>query len=276
MSDFIVIEKNGKKFRKCLVCGKEVETSGRVSAKKHSEKTCGQDFYKKNEIGKVYGDIKVTDIVKEKTGKIKAKTICLICGLENDIRLENMKNDVYNNQSHENCKKIVFKNHKHEIKKFQTFKERWRMMLRRCLQNTHKSYEAYKDRAPDERWMDFMFFYNDMYKTFEPELQLDRTDNQKGYSRDNCKWVTSKENCLNRSTTRIAYCIKESTSEIIELGKEKSIHEFCDEIGVSSTSVYDKLNNKLISKTIKGYTFYNTKEECRDHLLGKYGKVPTK
>lgn len=49
-----------------------------------------------------------------------------------------------------------------------------------------------------------------------------------------------------------------------------------DEIGVSSTSVYDKLNNKLISKTIKGYTFYNTKEECRDHLLGKYGKVPTK
>lgn len=276
MSDFIVIERNKKKFRKCLVCGSEKETKGKIEAKKHSEKTCGQDFYKKNEVGRIYGDIKITDIVKEKTGRIKAKTICLTCGLENDIRLGNLKSNVYNNQSHENCKKIVFKNHKHEIKKFQMFKERWRMMLRRCLQSTHKSYESYKDRAPDERWMDFMFFYNDMYKTFEPELQLDRTDNQKGYSRDNCKWVTSKENCLNRPQTKIAYCVVEKTGEIIELGKTRSVQDFSKEINVSSTTIYDKLNDKLISKTIRGYAFYNTKEECRDHLLEKYKRVPTK
>lgn len=276
MSDFIVIEKNGKKLRKCLVCGTEKETKGRVKTEKHSDRTCGRNFYKYEEIGRIYGDIKITDIFLEKNGKAKAKTICLVCGLENDVRLDNLKSNVYNNHSHDNCKKIVFKNHRNEIKKFQIFKERWRMMLRRCLQKTHKSYESYKDRAPEKRWEDFMFFYNDMWLGFSPELQLDRKDNSKGYSKDNCRWVTPKENSLNRNSTKIAYCFVEDTDEIIELGKTISVNDFAEQKNISSTSVYDKLNGKLISKTIKGYTFFNTKEECRDHLLAKYRKIPTK
>ena len=276
MSDFILIEKGNKKIRKCLVCGSEKETEGRIEAGKCSLRTCGLEYSIKHEIGKIYGDIKITDIFEEKRGKHKAKTICLICGLESEVRLRNLKNNSYNNQSHENCKKIVFKKHEHEIIKFQTFKERWRTMWRRTTQKTHKSYEYYKDKKPSERWKDFMFFYNDMYNDFKVELQLDRTDNSKGYSKENCKWATPKENMLNRGSTKIAFAVELSTGNITKMGETFSVLDFAKHTQISSTSIYDKLNNKVNSKEINGYAFFNTEEECRDHLLGKYRKVPTK
>jgi hypothetical protein len=33
---------------------------------------------------------------------------------------------------------------------------------------------------------------------FKPELFLDRKDNSKGYSPENCRWVTAKESTANR------------------------------------------------------------------------------
>jgi hypothetical protein len=38
---------------------------------------------------------------------------------------------------------------------------------------------------------------------FEPTLELDRIDNSGNYSPKNCRWVTHKENCRNRSTDKI-------------------------------------------------------------------------
>jgi hypothetical protein len=39
-----------------------------------------------------------------------------------------------------------------------------------------------------------------MFTGYEESLQLDRIDNDKGYCKENCRWVTCKENCNNRRT----------------------------------------------------------------------------
>ncbi len=45
-----------------------------------------------------------------------------------------------------------------------------------------------------ESWLDFVNFYKDMGDRPSKNMQLDRIDNNKGYSKENCRWVTAKEN----------------------------------------------------------------------------------
>mgnify|MGYP006914134274 FL=1 len=57
-----------------------------------------------------------------------------------------------------------------------------------------------------ESWKTFINFRDDMYETYvkhveeygENNTQIDRIDNTKGYSKDNCRWVTVRENLNNR------------------------------------------------------------------------------
>jgi len=49
-----------------------------------------------------------------------------------------------------------------------------------------------------KKWMEFENFFADMGDSFKEGLTLDRIDNNKGYSRDNCRWVTMRENQENR------------------------------------------------------------------------------
>jgi hypothetical protein len=41
-------------------------------------------------------------------------------------------------------------------------------------------------------------FKKDMFPKYKIGLQIDRIDNNKGYEKDNCRWVTPKENARNR------------------------------------------------------------------------------
>ena len=49
-------------------------------------------------------------------------------------------------------------------------------------------------------WETFEGFLADMGHAPEG-LSLDRIDNDKGYSKENCRWATPKEQCVNRSIT---------------------------------------------------------------------------
>ena len=78
----------------------------------------------------------------------------------------------------------------------------WRGMLRRCYNTKDKRFVHYGGRGIDvcERWHDLNNFIQDMYPTYRCDLQLDRIDNDSGYSPDNCHWATLKEQANNKSS----------------------------------------------------------------------------
>lgn len=84
----------------------------------------------------------------------------------------------------------------------------WRSMVDRCTLPTHHAWGNYGGRGITvcDSWREsFAAFWADMGPTYAHGLSLDRADNDKGYSPENCRWVTSKEQARNtRRSLRVA------------------------------------------------------------------------
>ena len=75
---------------------------------------------------------------------------------------------------------------------------RWASMKRRCKNQDDPIYGG-KGIGYDPRWESFENFYKDMHEGFNPELEIDRIDVTKGYSKENCRWVNHNENNFNKN-----------------------------------------------------------------------------
>ena len=82
----------------------------------------------------------------------------------------------------------------------------WHSMKQRCMDPNHQAYHNYGARGITvcDRWVDsFENFWADMGPTWEKGLDLDRIDNNAGYSPENCHWTSRKRNCRNKRNTRM-------------------------------------------------------------------------
>lgn len=106
-------------------------------------------------------------------------------------------------------------------------------MHKRCkgTQYRHKKYLENGITVCDE-WKSRKNFMNWSIKNgYKDGLTLDRICNTKGYSPENCRWVTMKENSYNKSTTfKVNY-----------QGKDICLAELCDKLGLNYANMYYRI-----------------------------------
>jgi hypothetical protein len=80
---------------------------------------------------------------------------------------------------------------------------RWRSIRERCHKSEHPDYPSYGGRGIKlcDEWLHdrTKFFEWALANGYDKKLQLDRIDNNKGYSPDNCRFVSPKVNSRNRN-----------------------------------------------------------------------------
>jgi hypothetical protein len=101
----------------------------------------------------------------------------------------------------------------------------WVNMKTRCNNVNRPEAKNYINRGivycPE--WEIFENFLADMGEPSSPDLSIDRIDNNKGYSKENCRWVTSAVQNLNKRNCT-AYTYQGKTQTISEWGRELGIN----------------------------------------------------
>jgi hypothetical protein len=82
----------------------------------------------------------------------------------------------------------------------------WQNMKTRCYNKKTPNYKDYGGRGivMSEQWKDsFETFYKDMGKRPSKKHSVDRIDNNKGYSKENCRWATMIEQARNKRNSSL-------------------------------------------------------------------------
>lgn len=74
------------------------------------------------------------------------------------------------------------------------------MMKNRCTNPNAEDWKYYGGRGIKltHRWHDFRNFVKDMGERPNRSLTIDRINNDKGYSKTNCRWATKKQQRQNQ------------------------------------------------------------------------------
>lgn len=114
----------------------------------------------------------------------------------------------------------------------------WNAMKHRCTNPKMTRYYDYGGRGitVHEKWLEenygFSNFLLDMGCKPEPHYTLDRIDNNKGYSPENCRWATPGVQAKNRRS--ITKCKKISSEQHTYNGVTKTWKEWSNEFQVYS------------------------------------------
>lgn len=110
----------------------------------------------------------------------------------------------------------------------------WTNMRNRCNNPNDDRFADYGGRGITvcERWNDFDKFLADMGQKPSDDHQLDRKDNDRGYSPDNCRWATRKQQQRNmRSNRLVSYS-----------GETRSVTEWAERLEINAITLWARLN----------------------------------
>ena len=120
----------------------------------------------------------------------------------------------------------------------------WHNMKQRCSNPNNMNYKRYGKRGIKvcDSWLDFTNFYTDMGECPE-KMTLERTDNSKGYSLENCKWVSHKTQARNRSNNKIKLADAEEIRKLYATGNFFE-RELAKKFNVSRSLISHILNGR--------------------------------
>jgi|LakMenE18May11ns_1017448.scaffolds.fasta_scaffold9687854_1 hypothetical protein len=113
----------------------------------------------------------------------------------------------------------------------------WNMMKSRCNNPKNKSYPRYGERGIKvcSEWeISFENFWNDMFASWSPGMTLERVDNDKGYSPDNCIWANRK---LQARNTRRNVIINTPSGPL-------TIAEASEKYGIKQSTIWMRINRR--------------------------------
>lgn len=112
--------------------------------------------------------------------------------------------------------------------------EVWCSMRKRCNCITDKSYKRYGNRGIKvcKDWDLFTSFRSWSFEHgYKEGLTIDRIDNNGNYEPNNCRWVSMKEQCNNKRTTKI----------ITYKGTSKPLNLWAKELNILPTTLYYRI-----------------------------------
>jgi len=112
----------------------------------------------------------------------------------------------------------------------------WRSMINRCHNPADQAYSRYGGRSiiVCQRWRESLeAFIADMGSRPLSSHSIDRIDNDKGYSKNNCRWATPQEQSRNRRRHRL----------VTFDGKTMCVTEWSEATGIPAATLYWRLGN---------------------------------
>ena len=109
-----------------------------------------------------------------------------------------------------------------------SFYKRWENMKQRCSNPNHNNYKYYGGRGIKvcKRWDKFDNFMEDMLPSYKDGLTIDRVDNDGDYEAENCRWITIKQQQMNRGNNVTEKINGKYFRRCKPCGKTKPIEEF--------------------------------------------------
>lgn len=113
----------------------------------------------------------------------------------------------------------------------------WQCMKSRCFYEGNNKFEHYGGRGITvcPEWLEFERFYADMGDRPEGNYSLERKDNDRDYSPENCVWASQTQQVRNRSIT-LRYTIG---------GVTLALAEWCEKAELTYNCVYKRLKRGL-------------------------------
>lgn len=227
---------NKKRYRCRCDCGNYHEVVG-ASLRNGYTKTCGK-CYSYLDIGSKFGKLTVLEYAHRKrpNGARIYKCQCE-CGNITYVDVYSLRNG---NTKSCGCLANPHGSIANDNKRLYHC---WCDMNRRCYDVNGKNYKDYGERGItvcDEWLHDFQAFYDwSVVNGYDDNLTIDRIDNNKGYSPNNCRWATVDEQANNKRTT-INITIGNIT---------KSLKQWCRDLNLNYSMIYGRYRRGIDIKS---------------------------
>ncbi|PFZ08422.1 hypothetical protein COL60_16480 [Bacillus pseudomycoides] len=139
----------------------------------------------------------------------------------------------------EHAKKLNYKHGFGRTKLYSVYKA----MIGRCNNHKDKAFKNYGERGIQvtKEWLDDFIVFREwaLQNGYKEGLSIDRIDVEKGYSPDNCRWVTREVQANNkRNNIFIRY-----------KGKEQTLKQWCRELNLSYSAIQTSIIRGYYSPT---------------------------
>jgi len=195
----------------------------------------------KNIIGQKFNKLTVIKNLSDEIYKDRRrfKVLCKCdCGNEKEFFKESITNGHTKSCGCLLSKSTKERMYKHGLSK-SSFYKCWYHIIQRCNKKNTKYYDRYGGRGIKicKEWLKFENFRDDMYKSYlehkknNKQTTIERINNDGNYCKENCRWVTRKEQSNNRQNNVF----------ITHNGLTMNVAQWSEKLDINRNTIYGRI-----------------------------------